>query len=141
MESNVILFDMKRNVDLGLVILRVAVGLLMLLHGIAKLKGIPFIENLFVSRGLPSFLAYGVYITEIIAPLIILIGYRTRIASAVYVLGVLIIIFMAHPGDILTLNQHGGWAIELLGLFLLGGVALFFTGAGKYALSSKSAWD
>jgi hypothetical protein len=29
--------------------------------------------------------------------------------------------------DIFTLNEYGGWAVELLGLYLLGAVALFFT--------------
>jgi hypothetical protein len=27
--------------------------------------------------------------------------------------------------DIFTLNEYGGWAVELLGLYLLGAVALF----------------
>jgi putative oxidoreductase len=38
---------------------------------------------------LPAFSAYGVYITEIVAPVLILIGFRTRLASAVYVSGAL----------------------------------------------------
>jgi putative oxidoreductase len=40
-----------------------------------------------------------------------------------------------------TLNEYGGWAVELLGLYLLGAVALFFTGAGKFAVSSSNSWD
>ena len=80
---------MKRNLDLGLLILRFAVGTLMLLHGIAKLKGVSGIEGMLENSGIPSFLSYGVYITEIIAPLLIIIGYRTRIASIVFVFGAL----------------------------------------------------
>ena len=132
---------MSKNLNLGLLILRIAIGALMLLHGIAKFKGLSFIEGMLTEKGLPAFLAYGVYVTEIIAPILIIIGYRTRLASAVYVLGVLMAIFLVHTSDIFTLNQHGGWGIELLGLYLFGGLALFFTGAGKIAASSTNKWD
>lgn len=132
---------MKKNTDLGLLILRIGVGLLMLLHGVAKLKGVSGIEGLLQNAGLPSFLAYGVYITEIVAPLLILIGYRTRLASAVYILGVLTAIFLAHSGDIFSLTSKGAWAIELLGLYLCGSLTLFITGAGNIAISSKNKWD
>ncbi|NVK52793.1 MAG: DoxX family protein [Flavobacteriaceae bacterium] len=132
---------MKKNLNAGLLLIRISVGLLMLFHGIAKLKGVDFIEGLLSEKGLPPFLAYGVYITEIVAPLLILIGYRTRLASIVYLIGILFAIFLVHASDIFTLNNHGGWAIELLGLYLFGSLALFFTGGGSYAISTKNNWD
>ncbi|MGH1386430.1 DoxX family protein [Kordia sp.] len=132
---------MNKNTDLGLLILRIAIGVLMLLHGIAKLKGVSFIEGMLEGKGLPSFMAYGVYITEIIMPILIIIGFRTRLASAGFAFGVLFAIFLVHSGDIFTLTQHGGWGIELLGLYLFGAIALFFTGGGKLAMSTKNKWD
>lgn len=132
---------MNKNTDLGLLILRIAVGVLMLLHGIAKLKGVSFIEGVLEGKGLPSFMAYGVYITEIIMPILIIIGFRTRLASAGFAFGVLFAIFLVHSGDIFTLTQHGGWGIELLGLYLFGAITLFFTGGGKLAMSTKNKWD
>lgn len=132
---------MNKNTDLGLLILRIAIGALMLLHGIAKLKGVSFIEGMLESKGLPAFLAYGVYITEIVAPLLIVIGFRTRLAAAVFAFGALFALFLVHSGDIFTLNQHGGWGVELLGLYLFGAVALFFTGGGKISVSSSNKWD
>ncbi len=132
---------LERNTDLGLFILRIAIGILMLLHGIAKLKGVTFIEGLLIAKGLPAFIAYGVYITEIIAPLLLLIGFRTRLAAMVYLLGVITAILLVHAADIFALNQHGGWGIELLGLYLFGALTLIFTGGGKYALSGSSIWD
>jgi len=63
------------------------------------------------------------------------------LASVVYILGVLFAIFLTHSSDIFTLNQHGGWGIELLGLYLFGSIALFFTGGGKMGLSSSNKWD
>ena len=132
---------MKKNTDVGLLILRIAIGLLMLLHGIGKLNGLDFIQGMLTEKGLPAFIAYGVLIGEILAPLAILIGFRTRIASVVYFVNCLVAILLVHSNDIFALNKHGGWAIELLGLYLLGSLALFFTGAGKYAVSTNNQWD
>jgi len=132
---------MRKDRDLGFLILRLGVGILMLMHGIAKLQGIEFLEGMLTSKGLPGFLAYGVYITEIIAPLLIIIGYRTRIAAMVLILGMLSAIFLVHSADIFQLNQAGGWAIELLGLFITGGLVLAICGSGKFAVSSTNKWD
>ena len=132
---------MNKNTDLGLLILRIAVGALMLLHGIAKLNGVSFIEGMLDGVGLPAFLAYGVYITEIVAPLFIIVGYRTRLASIVFAVGILLAMFLVHSGDIISLNQHGGWGVELLGLYLFGSITLFFSGGGKIAVSSTNKWD
>ena len=133
---------MKKNIDLGLLVLRISIGLLMLLHGISKLiHGIGFIKGMLEGMGMPGFVAYGVIVGEVIAPLAILIGFKTRIASAIYAFNCFVAILMVHSKDLLSLNEHGGWAVELLGLYLLGAVALVFTGAGKYAVSQKSQWD
>ena len=132
---------MNKNTDLGLLILRIAVGGLMLLHGIAKLKGVSFIEGILDGAGLPSFLAYGVYITEIVAPLFIIVGYRTRLASIVFIFGILFAMFLVHSDDIFSLTQQGGWGVELLGLYLFGSITLFFSGGGKIAVSSANKWD
>ncbi|MDG2431573.1 DoxX family protein [Flavobacterium sp.] len=132
---------MYKNTDLGLLFVRIAVGALMLLHGIAKIGQTTFIEGMLADKGLPAIMAYGVYLTEIVAPLLILIGFRTRLAAIAYVFGILFIIFLVHANAIFSLNENGGWAIELLGLYLFGAVALFFTGGGKFAVSATSAWD
>jgi putative oxidoreductase len=132
---------MNKNTDLGLLILRISVGALMLFHGIAKLSGVSFIEGMLEGKGLPSFLAYGVYITEIVAPILILIGYRTRLASLAFIFGLLFATALVHSADIFSLNQNGGWELELIGLFLLGALSLFFTGSGKYAASTTNNWD
>lgn len=132
---------MYKNTDLGLLFVRIAVGALMLLHGIAKIGQTTFIEGMLADKGLPAIMAYGVYLTEIVAPLLILVGFRTRLAAIAYVFGILFIIFLVHANAIFSLNENGGWAIELLGLYLFGAVALFFTGGGKYAVSSSNSWD
>ena len=132
---------MNRNIDSGILILRITLPFLMLLHGIAKFKGVGGIQDMLDASGLPDFLAYGVFITEIVAPVLMMVGFRTRLASLVFILGVLAAIFLAHSSDIFSLNKYGGWGIELLGLYLFGAIALYFTGGGKYAVSSSSKWD
>ena len=133
---------LEKNIDLGLLILRISVGGLMLLHGIAKLQhGVGFIAQVVEGAGLPSFITYGVYVGEVIAPLLIILGYSTRAASVIFAGNCLVAALLVHSQDIFTLNNQGGWTVELLGLYFFGAVALVFTGGGKYALSSKHIWD
>ena len=134
--------NFEKNNDVGLLILRVFVAGLMLFHGIAKVfHGVSFIEGQLTSVGLPAFIAYGVYIGEVIAPIAMIVGFRTRLASVIFAFTCVVAILLVHSVDIFSLNKHGGWAIELLALYLFGSVALFFTGAGKYAISKVNQWD
>lgn len=133
---------LERNIDLGLLILRLSVGVLMLMHGIAKLMhGAGGIEQMLEASGLPAFIVYGVYVGEVIAPLFIIFGFGTRIAAAIFAFNMLVAVGMAHSGDIFTVNEAGGWTIELQALYFFSAVALIFTGGGKYALSNKKLWD
>lgn len=132
---------MKNN-DLGLLIIRLSLGLLMLLHGIAKLShGVDFLSGMFQDLGLPGFFAYSVYIGEIVAPVLLIIGYRTKLAALLFAFTMLVAVLMAHASDIFVLTETGGWAIELQALYFFGALALFFTGAGTYAVSKTSKWD
>lgn len=132
---------MKRKNDLGLLILRITIAGLMLFHGVAKLTNLNGIKGMLSGAGLPELIAYGVYITELIAPVLILIGYRTRLASMVFFLGMITAMFLAHRDNLFAFSKTGGLEIELILLFALGALVLFFTGSGKYALSTKHKWD
>lgn len=132
----------KQNTDIGLLIIRLSLGILMLLHGVAKLiHGPGFIESIVESAGLPAFFAYGVYVGEVIAPLFIIFGYATRLASAIFAFNMIVAVALAHSADIFTLSMTGGWTIELQGLYFFASLALIFAGGGKYSLSSKHIWD
>lgn len=131
-----------KNFNAGILILRLSIGLLMLLHGIHKLiNGVEGVKNILADKGIPEIFAYGVYLGEFVAPLLIILGFRTRIAALLLISNMLVIIFIAHPEQIFMLTKSGGWKLELQGLFLFGALALFFTGGGAYAVSSKSRWD
>ncbi len=130
---------MKNN-DLGLLILRLSIGILMIFHGISKMiYGIDFIEGLMASKGLPGFFAYGVYVGEVLVPLAIIFGVKTRIAAIIFAFNMLVAIASVHLGDLFSISEMGGWKPELPGLYLFGAVALIFTGGGKYVVCKKYA--
>ncbi|MGB0929484.1 MAG: DoxX family protein [Chitinophagales bacterium] len=126
----------------GKLILRLVLGLLMLLHGIDKITGgVSGLAGLLSSKGIPSFIVYGIYIGEVVAPLLMIVGYRARLGGLIVAFTMLAAVLLAHSVDVLTLNEHGGWGIELQGLYLFGGLAVACLGAGKYAVSSSNQWD
>lgn len=129
--------------DWGRLLLRLAVGGLLIFHGIAKLKnGIGWMAGPLSGLGLPAFVGYGVYVGEVIAPIFILLGKWARIAGLVVSFNMLAAIVIALRNRVFTLNTGGGWAIELELLFLLGGVTIFLLGSGKYSASrGNGAWD
>lgn len=132
-----------RSDDLGKLILRIAVGGLMLFHGIGKvLHGVGGISEMLAAKGLSPFLAYGVFIGEVVAPLLILAGFLTRPAAAILVVNMLFAIGLAHSADIIRLDEHGAWPIELPVFYLLGALALVFTGAGRFSVTrGRGKWD
>lgn len=132
---------MKTNINLGLLISRITISGLMLFHGVAKLSNLNGIKNMLTEAGLPELMAYGVYITELIAPLLILIGFRTRLASIAFFFGMIAAMLLAHSDTIFTISKTGGLEIELILLYAFGALVFFFTGAGKYAISTSNKWD
>jgi putative oxidoreductase len=128
----------QSNYDaVGKLILRLSVGGLMLFHGVSKLfnpGSVEFISGRLTEAGLPSALAYGVYLGEVVAPLMIIVGVLTRVGGLVIVVNMLFAILLVHTGDILALTEHGGWRLELQGFYLFCGLALMFLGSGRLAV-------
>lgn len=130
------------NTDLGLLILRLSTGGLMLFHGVAKLiHGHDHIRGILSEKGLPQFLWLGVPLTEVIAPILLVLGIFTRLAGLGVALVMAFSIVLAHLSDAFTISEYGGLAAELNLLFLFGGLTLFFTGGGKYSLyKPENGW-
>ena len=128
--------------NIGLLVLRLTIGALMLFHGYDKLThGIDGITGMVQEIGLPGFLAYTVYLGELIAPLFLIVGYRTKLASVFIAITMVCAIILAHSNEIFKLGEFGNWALELNGLYLFGSISIFFLGGGKIALSSSNKWD
>ena len=124
--------------DLGKLILRLVLGILILLHGIAKLKGgLGGIPGLVAANDLPAFVAYGVLIGEVVAPLMLLAGYHARIGALIIAINMVAAIVLAHMGQLGQFNARGGWALELQGMFLFAAIASALLGPGAYSLSRK----
>jgi putative oxidoreductase len=132
-----------KSTDTGIFLIRIAVGFLLPFHGLNKIfTGIDWMPGLLSQLGLPSFIGYGVYIGEIVAPLFVLFGFRTRVAALIVCFNMFMAVLLAHRHEIFTLKEAGGaWSIELDALFFLGALSLFFMGGGKFAISKKSKWD
>lgn len=128
---------MLDNADLGKLIVRLTLGGLMLFHGIAKLfGGIGGIEGMLASYGIPGIFGYGVFIGELVAPIMVILGYYTRIGALLIVFNMLVAIALAHGGELMALGRSGGWALELQGFFLFIALALVFLGPGRYKLKN-----
>jgi putative oxidoreductase len=125
--------------DLGKFILRLNIGILILLHGIAKIMGgVDGIMKMVEGAGLPSYLGYLVYVGEVLAPVLLIIGLFTRPAALIVVANMLVAIYLVHMGELATLNpQSGGWAIETQALFLFGALAIAFLGAGRLSVGGE----
>lgn len=123
--------------DLGKLILRLSVGGIMLFHGLSKIMhGIGWLPPLLQMHGLPGFLAFGVFIAEVVAPILLFAGLWTRLASLAIVIDMVMAITLVLRNEIFAVKQGGGgWGIEIEAFFLLGSLAVFFLGAGKYGVS------
>jgi putative oxidoreductase len=121
--------------DLGKLILRLTVAILLLLHGVAKiLGGVGGISGMLQGIGLPGELAYGVYVGEVAAPLLVIIGFYARIAALVMALNMVAAVYLAHLEDIFALGRGGGWAIELQAFFLFTALAVALIGPGRFSV-------
>jgi len=118
-------------------VLRLAVGFLMLFHGVSKLtNGVSGLEGMMESNGLPAFFAYGVYLGEVLAPLMLIFGIRVRLAAALIIVTMLVAIAMAHPNDIFVVKRQGAWAIELQMFYVLASLSILLQGAGRYTIGN-----
>ena len=132
---------MLTHEDFGKFLLRLAVGGLMLFHGLHKLfDGIDGISNMLIAKGLPGFIAYGVLVGEVIAPCLIVLGILTRPAALVLALTMVVAWLMVGTGKTWQLDAVGAWAIESLVYFFIGALAVAFLGAGRFSVAGNSDW-
>jgi putative oxidoreductase len=129
---------MNRFDDAGKLLLRLTIGILLLMHGLFKLaNGIDSITTLVVAQGWPAWLTFGVFIGEIIAPSLLIIGVLTRVGALLVFFNMGLAIYLAHASQILTLTKTGGWALELQGLFMMGALVVALLGAGRFSLGGS----
>ncbi|MEO6681829.1 MAG: DoxX family protein [Ginsengibacter sp.] len=118
------------NLDLGILIVRIAVSILMLTHGVPKLmkymadEPIAFANVFGLGMGLS--LALAVF-AEVFCSILLIIGLATRPALIPLIITMLVAVIFVHGNDPFVVKEK---AI----IFLLTYIILFFTGSGKYSL-------
>jgi putative oxidoreductase len=124
--------------DFGKLLLRITCAGLLALHGFHKaFVDIEPIKKMVAANGLPGELAYGAIVGELIAPLFMIVGFKTRIAALVVVINMLLSILIAHRDIAFQLNEFGGWVIELNVLYLVGALVVAFIGPGKISFDRR----
>jgi putative oxidoreductase len=122
--------------DFGKLILRLAVGGLLILHGIFKLRnGIEPLHESVVAKGLPEMLSYGVYVGELLGPALIVLGLFARAGALFVSVNMGFAVFLVRWPHVHELTPTGGWALELEAFFLAGALAILCLGSGRFALS------
>jgi putative oxidoreductase len=120
------------SVDVGLLIFRVVVGVLMLPHGWPKLANFAErMEKFSDPLGIGSTLSLtGTVIAEFFCSLLLILGLFTRAALIPLIFTFIIITFVVHGDDPL-----GDRETQLL--FLTCYLVLLFTGPGKYSIDAR----
>jgi len=120
------------SINFGLLLLRVGFSVGLMTHGYGKFMKV--IQGNFefgdpIGIG-PTFSLILASIGEFIAPILILIGWKTRIASLFPIITMLVAFAIAHDGDPFSTKEKSF-------VYLIAFLTLYFTGPGKYALGKE----
>lgn len=124
---------MKRNnisLELGLLILRVSFAAGMLTHGIPKMQklfaggNIKFADPIGLGETPSLILAV---IGEVLAPALLIIGLKTRLAALPAAITMAVAFFVVHGADAFGKK-------EMAFAYLVGFTTIALTGAGKYSI-------
>ena len=131
--------------DFGKLVLRLSVGVMMLLHGISKAQNVDgtmqFVQGAISGLGMPAFLAYGVFLGELVAPALLILGVLPRLSSLA-IMATMAVAALTHTigegaNPLFSLSGYGGWSYELQGLYFFAALAIVIMGSGKISLYGK----
>ena len=129
---------MLNSSDIAKLLLRLLVGGMILFHGVHKIiHGIGGVKHLVSKAGLPEFIAYGVYVGEVVLPILIILGVYARVASLFLALNMAMAIFLAYGNSLFSLGKSGAPLIELPFFYFVLCIVIFLLGSGKYSVNSK----
>lgn len=118
--------------QIGLAFFRIAISAMMLTHGLPKLQKLvsgnfEFGDPIGIGATPSLFLTV---IGEFLCPILIIIGFKTRLASIPAAITMLVAAFIAHGGD-----PFGKKEMALL--YLVGFITIALLGPGKYSIDRK----
>lgn len=124
--------------DLGKLVLRLTTGILIGFHGVSKLMNFQGatagIAKQVMALGLPEFVAYGVYVGEVLAPILLILGIFSRIGGFIVVVNMIFAVVLVHSQQLFMMTKTGGWQLELQAFYLLCGLVILLIGSGRYAI-------
>lgn len=131
------------NMDLGLLLIRVVIGILMAFIGYEKLIHFNEMANSDFWAKEVSFLgmkgAVPLALTvfaEFFCSLLLIVGLFTRVSSFILLFCMAYIFLVIFPGSMVSKGEHGVEFNTAFTYFVIY-LGLFFTGAGKYSLDAK----
>jgi putative oxidoreductase len=126
--------------DWGKLLLRVAVGILILLHGIAKLRfGLGDVATSLARAGIPAPIGYLVYLGEVVGPALMIAGWWARPAALVVAFNMLVALVVGHPHELFQMTDHGGLLLEVQWLYFAGALCVALLGAGRFSVMGMRA--
>lgn len=127
--------------DLGKLVLRLGLGGLLLFHGVHKLlNGLAPIKAMLAAHNISDTIAYGAYLGELVAPVLVILGLFSRIGGLLIAANVLAAVLLANLANVLALAPSGGYALELELFYFVGAVAVTLLGAGRFSLGDGN-WN
>jgi putative oxidoreductase len=121
---------MTHNKNLGLLVIRIVTGIIFMVHGYAKFAGIGGTVGFFAMLGIPAFFVYVVAFVEFFGGLSLIIGYGSKVASALLACTMLVALIKVH-------GPRGFGNSELVLTLLATNLGIFFAGSGEYAVGSS----
>ena len=124
--------------DAGKLVLRLAVAILILLHGIAKVRhGLGDVVPALARVGLPAVLGWLVLVGEVLAPALMIVGLWTRAAAWIVAATMAVALVLGHPQELFVTTRHGGLLLEVQWMFFFAAVAVALLGGGNYSLGRQ----
>lgn len=113
----------------GMFFLRLATGLIFIIHGSQKLGSMSHVIGYFNSIGLAPWVAWFIALLEVIGGAALILGVATRIFGAIFTVEMIVILFLLGIGGIFTSHQFE---------FLLTAASLTIAlgGSGRWSLLS-----
>ena len=121
--------------DLGKLALRLGLGGLVLFHGVYKLlNGLDPVKSLLASYNMSETLAYGIYLGELIAPLLIILGLFSRLGGLLIAANMVAAVLLAGLANLLVISPGGGYALEMEVMYFAAALAVTLFGAGRFSI-------
>jgi putative oxidoreductase len=121
--------------DIGKLILRLTLSVLILFHGVDTIiHGTAWMQEPIAALHLPSWVGYGVYIGEVIAPLLLILGLGARAAAFVIAVTMIMAVILDAHRLAFTINADGGWGLEQAAFFFMSAIAVIMLGPGRFRL-------